>query len=88
MEVLKEKILPVEGKLEYINGKAEVIELEKGSLVEPKSRHVSVAVWIGGGYKLWIWDGTKWTCLKDKRAELKGKFHKVIKRLMGGVNNV
>jgi len=87
-EVWNEEVLPIEGKLEYVQGKAEVIELEKGSLVFPKSKKVSVAVWIGGGYMLWIWDGQKWCSMKDKRLEKKGhlsflqSFKKVV---FGGV---
>lgn len=78
-EVWFEKTLPVEGRIEYVEGRAEVIDMEGGGIVLPKSRRVGVAVWIGGGYMLWFWDGTKWFAMKDKRLEEKGVDSRMMK---------
>ena len=63
-----DRVLPVENKLEYVFGDVEVLTLEKGALVEAKGKRAGVAEWVGGRYRLWVWDGKVWKEINDVRG--------------------
>lgn len=67
-ENIYEQTLVVEGKIEYVEGDADVIFMDGGGIVIAKEgKRVSVAVWKNGGYDIWIWNGRKWTIIEDRR---------------------
>lgn len=76
----------VNGKVEYVEGKIGVKKLDNGLVMIRGSYEGcgAVAVWKGGGYVVWVWNGKCWRKYVDLRYKYGERFLNVVKELRKG----